>query len=162
MKKKFIRENHAPYMTKALRKAIMKRSQLECKYYRDSTLENGNKYKKQKNISIKLYKKERKKFYSNLYIKNVTDNKLFWKTMKPFLSDKCTHTSKISLVHEGNVISDDLELAKTFNNFFGNAVDDLEIKEYEGDHNLDLTSTDPIDSAIMKYQNHQNIKISKS
>ena len=43
--------------------------------------------------------------------------------MKPFLSDKCTHTSKISLVHEGNVISDDLGLAKTFNNFFENAVD---------------------------------------
>ena len=77
--------------------------------------------------------------------------------MNPFLSDKCTHTSKISLVNEGNVISDDLELAKTFNNFFENAVDDLEIKEYESDLSLDITSTDPIDSVIMKYQNHPRI-----
>ena len=87
----------------------MKLSQLESKYYIDSVVENGNKYKKQKNFYSKLYKKERKKFYSNLDIKNVTDNKLFSKTMKPFLSGKCTDTSKISLVHEGNVTSDDLE-----------------------------------------------------
>ena len=33
LKKKFIRANHVPYMTKALCKAIMKRSQLESKYY---------------------------------------------------------------------------------------------------------------------------------
>ena len=77
--------------------------------------------------------------------------------MKTLLSDKCTHTSKISLVHEGNVISDDLELAKTFNNFFENAVDDLEIKECESDLNLDIPSNDPIDSAIIKYQNHPSI-----
>ena len=48
--------------------------------------------------------------------------------MKPFLSDKCTQTLKISLVPEGNVISDDLELAKTFNNVFEKAVDDSEIR----------------------------------
>ena len=33
LKKKFIRANHVPYMTKALRKAIKKRSQLESKHY---------------------------------------------------------------------------------------------------------------------------------
>ena len=38
--------------------------------------------------------------------------------MKPFLSEKCTYLSKISLVHNDNVISDDQELAATFNNFF--------------------------------------------
>ena len=107
LKKKFIRANHVPYMTKNLRKAIMKRSQLENKYIRNSTVENMNKYKKHKNFCSKLYKKERKKFYSQLDIKNITDNKLFWKTMKPFLSDKCTYASKISLVHNDNVISDD-------------------------------------------------------
>ena len=55
------------------------------------------------------------------------------------------------------VISDDLELAKTFNNLSENAVDDLETKQYESDLNLDIPSTNPIDSAIMKYQNHPSI-----
>ena len=50
-------------MTKTLHKAIIKRSQLENKHPRDSTVENRNKYKKQKNFCSKLYKKDRKKFY---------------------------------------------------------------------------------------------------
>ena len=65
LKKKFIRANHAPDMTKNLRKAIMKRSQLEKKYTSNSAVENRNKYKKHKNFCSKLYKKERKKFYLN-------------------------------------------------------------------------------------------------
>ena len=77
-----------------LKKAIMKRSQLENKYISNSTVENMNKYKKHKKFCSKLYKKERKKFYSQLDIENITDNKLFWKTMKPFLSEKCTYASK--------------------------------------------------------------------
>ena len=36
-------------------------------------------------------------------------------------------------------------------------MDDLEIKECESDLNLDIPSTDPIDSAIIKYQNHPSI-----
>ena len=79
LKKKVIRANHVPYMTKSLRKAIMKRSQLESKYLRNSTVENMKIYKKQKNFCSRLYKKERKKFYSALDIKSITDNKLFWK-----------------------------------------------------------------------------------
>ena len=157
LKKKFIRANHTPYMTKNLRKAIIKRSQLENKYISNSTAENMNKYKK-KNFCSKLYKKnERKKFYSQFDIKNITDNKLFWKTMKPFLSEKCTYASKISLVH--NVISDDQELADTFNNFFEHAADNLGIQEYQSDHNIDINSIsdDPIDCAIAKYKNHPSI-----
>ena len=103
LKKKFIRANNASYMTKNLRKAIMKRSKLENKYISNSTVENSNKYKKHKNFCSKLYKKERKKYYSQLDIKNITDNKLFWKIMKPFLSEKCTYASKISLVHNDNL-----------------------------------------------------------
>ena len=81
LKKKFIRANHVPYMTKNLRKAIMKRSQLESKYISNSTVENMNKYIKHKTFCSKLYKKVRKKFYSQLDIKNITDNKLFWENL---------------------------------------------------------------------------------
>ena len=37
MKKKLVRANQAPYMTKALRKAIMRRSELETKYFKLKT-----------------------------------------------------------------------------------------------------------------------------
>ena len=114
-------------------------------------------YKKQKKFCSRLYKTERKKFYSKLDIKNFTDNKQFWKTMKPFLSDKCNNASKISLVHKNNVISEDQELANTFNDFFEHAVDNLGIKEYASDENMNLISDDPIDNVILKYKNHPSI-----
>ena len=48
IKKQLLRANHVPYMTKALRKAIMKRSELENKYVKNKTNE------KQRNFCSKL------------------------------------------------------------------------------------------------------------
>ena len=42
MKKKFVRANEVSYMTKALRKAIMKRSELESKYLKNKSDQNMN------------------------------------------------------------------------------------------------------------------------
>ena len=75
-------------MTKNLRKAIMKRSQLKTKYFKTNTAESLRLYKKQNNFCSKLYKKERKKerkkYYSSLKLNKTTDNKAFWKTIRPF------------------------------------------------------------------------------
>ena len=71
------RANSTSYMTKTLRKAIMTRSFLEHKYYKHPSAENNKTYKKQKNFCSRLYKKERKTFYANIDIRNVTDNKKF-------------------------------------------------------------------------------------
>ena len=62
IKKKVIKANHAPYVTKALRKATMKRSQLEKIYFKKRTQEFFKKYEKQKKYSSRLYKRERKSF----------------------------------------------------------------------------------------------------
>ena len=64
-------------MTKALGKAILKRSELESKYVKNKTNEKPKSYKKQSNFCSKLYKKERKIYYEMLDLKNVTDNKEF-------------------------------------------------------------------------------------
>ena len=65
-------------MTKTLRKAIMRRSMLENKCFKNNSLENLVAYRKHKNYCSKLYKKERKKYYENLDNKNITDNKKFF------------------------------------------------------------------------------------
>ena len=50
-KKRLLRANHVPYMAMALRKTIMKRSELEGKYVKNKTSENLKSYKKErKNI----------------------------------------------------------------------------------------------------------------
>ena len=158
IKKKLLRANHVPYMTKALRKAIMKRSELESKYVKNKTNENLKSYKKQRNFCSKLYKKERKKYYEMLDLKNVTDNKEFWKTVKPFLSDKVTTFPKISLVEKGKIISDESKVANSFSNFFENAIRSLGIKANEhSQENYDLKN--PVEIAIKKFEQHPSINL---
>ena len=61
-------------------------------------------------------------------IKQVSDNKLFWKSVKPFFSDKGSNSSKITLVTENNIISDEEEIANTMNNYFINVTKTLNLK----------------------------------
>ena len=58
LRKKFLRANHAPYMTKTLRKVIMRRSQLESKYLKTQTQTDLTLYKKHKHFCSKLKGKE--------------------------------------------------------------------------------------------------------
>ena len=158
LKKKTIRANHAPYITKVLRKAIMKRSQLKSKYYKTKCENDFKSYKKQRNYVSRLYKKERKNYYSNLDINNVLDNKQFWKNMKPFLSDKSQCTRNITLVENNSIISEDDKLAESFNIFFKEAVEKLELAENNDIINSDYKYVeDPIESAIIKFKYHPSI-----
>ena len=66
------------------------------KYLRNKTDENERKYTKQRNYCVSLLRKSKREYYSNLDVKNITDNKTFWKIVKPFLPDKVTPTQKIT------------------------------------------------------------------
>ena len=70
LKKKIIRGNHAPYMNTALRKAIMKRTRLQNKFYKSKQKDDLTAFKKQRNYVSRLYKKQRKLFYNSLDLKN--------------------------------------------------------------------------------------------
>ena len=58
IKSKLLRANHVPYMTKTLRKAIMKKSELEKIYVENKTNENLNLIKS-KEITAANYIKRR-------------------------------------------------------------------------------------------------------
>ena len=49
-------------------------------------------------------------YYNSSGLNKVIDNKAFWKTIKPFLSDKGTNINKITLSDNDIVISDDKQL----------------------------------------------------
>ena len=66
----------------------------------------------------------------NLHVKNITDNKTFWKTVKPFLSDQVTSTQKISLIDNDKIVKNVDDTAKVLNNFISNIVRDLKIPDY--------------------------------
>ena len=58
---------------------------------------------------------KKKDFYGNLDISKVTDYRVFWKIVKPKMSDKVKMRSKITLVEDDKILSQDVEIAKTFN-----------------------------------------------
>ena len=56
--------------------------------------------------------------------------------MKPLLSDKISQSSKIALVNNNRIVSDDREICDIFNKFFANVVPNLHIPEFTGSDNL--------------------------
>ena len=58
LKKKILRANDKPHMTKTLRKAIMRRSALQNRFYRDGLQETEKAFKKQRNYTKRLLNKE--------------------------------------------------------------------------------------------------------
>ena len=126
-KSKVMRANAKPYVSREMRKAIMLRTQLRNKVHLSPEYRTA--YKRQKNYCNRLYKRERKKYYENLSLKNITENRKFWKTVKPFFGDKGGSTNKVVLVENDTIINDDKEVAQTFNDYFDNAVKSLGISD---------------------------------
>ena len=62
LKEKLLRANYASYLSKVLRKAMMRRSYLEKVYFKNRTEKSLRAFKKQKNFCSRLYKKEKKNF----------------------------------------------------------------------------------------------------
>ena len=158
LKKRTVRANEAPYMTKALKKAIADRSRLENRYYKTKTDSSLRAYKKQKHFCSRLYKKERKRYYTNLDVKKITDK--FWKTTKPFFSDKGTDKNDIVLIEGDKIYQHDHEVANLLGEFFKNAVKSLNVcvpSEYISEQIT--VSNDQVEIIISKYCNHPSIKL---
>ena len=51
--------------------------------------------------------------------KGIVTNKEFWKTIKPFLTNKgCLENSDIMLINDDEMVTDDKTFAKTFNEHY--------------------------------------------
>ena len=96
-KKRYIRANQKPFITSELNKAIMNRSRLRNRYLKFRTSELKIVYTKQRNYTVNLLRKEKKIYYNNLDLNNITDNKQFWRNVKPLLSDKTAKVVKLRL-----------------------------------------------------------------
>ena len=107
----------------------MKRSRLRNSFLQNKkTEETCNLYVKQRNKCVSPLKKGKKEYYQNLDEKNVIDNKKFWKTVKPLLSDKSVSREKIKLTENEKMLTSESETAETLNNFFSNIVKKLKFQ----------------------------------
>ena len=69
-------------------------------------------------------------FYENLDPKFKTDNRKFWKQVKPFFSDKTPFTNNITLLEGDEIATDNSAFAEILNNYVSNSMKNLEIDFY--------------------------------
>ena len=144
IKKRYVQENQASFINSKIRKEVTRRIRLRNNFIDSKTDADRIAYNKQRNYCVSLIRKEKKAYYSNLNIRDVTDNKTFWRKVKPLFSEKVNLQTKILLVEKGNdlsdpeissevekVISEDMEIAETFNECFVNIVLSLKISPKE-------------------------------
>ena len=129
IKTKTVRSNNHQCMNKALRKAVMTRSRLKNIYLKTRNNENWDKYKKQRNFFTNLLRKTKNDYFRCLNIKDLNDNKKFWRKVKPFFSDKGLEINNIILKGKDELITDSSTLANLFNNYFINITNTLKLKK---------------------------------
>ena len=127
-----LRFNNSAFMNKKLRKEIMKRPKLKTSFNNNRNHENGCKYhgckyhgckyhgckyETQRNYCVNLLGKSKKQHFSNISVSDVTDNKSFWKSVKPYFSNKGSNSNKITLVENDVIITNDRVISKTMNKF---------------------------------------------
>ena len=81
-------------MTKALSKSIMERARLRNTFLKNPIVANKLAYTKQRNFCVSLLRKVKREYFANLNGKNITDNRRFWQTIKPFSPRKTNQGKK--------------------------------------------------------------------
>ena len=145
-----------PFFNKDLSKAIMTGIKLRNIFLQIRSEENKIRYTKQRNFSVSLLRKRKKRYYENLNEKSVVDNKLFWKNLKPFLPDKVSGKDEIHFLENNELVKTDLETAELLNNFFSN-VQNLDISRISSEEHFINCIEDRTLKAILKYTKHPSI-----
>ena len=128
VKVKVLRFNNNDFMTKSLRKAIMLRSRLKNNFNKQRSDENWDNYKKQRNFCVKLLRQTKEKYFNDINVKSISDNKKFWKTIKPFFSNKGLNTNNMMLVEDNEIVREEEIIANIMNNYFTNITTHLKLK----------------------------------
>ena len=142
-------------MTKTLKKAIMTRSRLKNKYLKTKSLADCCAYKRQRNYCSHLYRKTRQQYFKNLNIADAHDSKAFWRIANTFISDKGNTKSKISLIDNGDIVSDEATIAEVLNKYFRDAV--LSIDLNMPTHNVLNASSSSLTQTLKGFEAHPSI-----
>ena len=88
----------------------------------------------------------------------MSNNKLFWKTIKPFFSNNGSHRGNIKLAEGDKQQQDNSGVAEELNNFFKEVASTLNVNENSNIMNPDsINIWDPIEKAILKYKFYPSI-----
>ena len=160
LKKRHLRGNQVPFMTKKYSKAIMTKSRLRHKYNKTKTSENWNAYKKQRNLCTSLRRKNIKRHFENLTFEDQSGNRSFWKAIKPYLTNNGKVSNDNFILYENSeFISDEKDVAEVLNDFYINIVEQTtgETPVSFSAKSESNSGSDDIQIIIDRYESHPSI-----
>ena len=72
---------------------------------------------KKRNYCMSLLRRTKKEYYGNSDPRKVVGNRTFWRTVKPFLSNKSVENEKIILVEKEEILTKDNSVTKVLVSF---------------------------------------------
>ena len=157
LKSKTITKVSPPFMNGILRKSIYKKCMLRNKYFKDKSSYNWEQYKAQRNLVTSIRRNSIRDYFRK---RTDTINNDFWKTMKPFLSDKGkTGNDEIILRERDELLTDQVDVCNTFNEYYTTVVSNIGFDDVIP---KSLTSHNLISHILGKYSNHPSIMKIKS
>ena len=127
LKTKIIQGNNAPFINKKFKKEIYKRIALENKYLKHPTNLNWELHKRQRNKCVKTRKKSMKEHITKITSNRIMTNKISWKTMRTFLTNKgLISGNEISLLEGEKLVNNESIVAVIINVSYVNVVEKLQ------------------------------------
>ena len=149
--KKWVKSNHKPHINKELRKAVMKRSRLQNKANKTKNPIDISNFKKQRNYAVNLNKQAKFEYFSSY---SSADSKPFWVNCKHSFSNKYSEAdTDIVLIENDDLILKNEEIAKTFTDYFGAIVDNIDFHHWKDKISSPLNISDKINYVIKNYEN---------
>ena len=118
------RHQYAPYLSSDTKEMMLVRNNMKQKAYNSGIAQDIIDYKKMKNSTLKMQRKEKAEWARNLIEPEVKDSKKLWKTVKKISRAKNTNTiDKITI--NGAVVTKKKDIAEGINEYFIKKVKNL-------------------------------------
>ena len=153
---------HSPFMTLGLQISQKRKEKLFAKKVKCSSENNLEKFKAYNTLYNKIRRAAKKMYYTDQFNKFIKNSKETWKVIREIIG---TNKQKDQLPEffkcNGQVISDYMEIANGFNNFFSQVGPDLasEIGPSDKNYNDYLKNCNPIDFEFSRISEIDILKI---
>ena len=137
-KQRYLCAKHKPFINAEIAEAIMIWSRMRYRFLKHRSDENRRLFQKQRNMCVSLLRKAKKEYFSPSNINKVVEHKSFWKIVKPFLSNKTISSEKITIINDDELITDELKVANTLNDFFSSIITSLDLPKSQNPHPLSI------------------------
>ena len=151
IKSRTVKGSKVPYMHAKLMNEIYKRNQLKNIYFQNRSACNWENFRCQRNKVTHMRKIAIRNYFTKKCDSKRASPKVFWSTVKPFLSQKCSSNSgTITLKESDDVISCQEKVSNVLNDYFVSIADGIGFPI--------LSSDVELSKIISMYSDHSSIK----